>query len=114
MTDKARQPQLWNIPEIVNNQINPWNELLTIDPMTFGIYTLPAGGKDSQTPHNEDEVYYVIAGKSKMEIGDDIRDIAEGDLIFIPKQVHHRYIEIEEDLTLLAFIAPAYKSTHPD
>jgi len=111
MTEKAIKPQLWNIPDIASDQTQPWNQLLSIAPMTFGVYILPAGGNDTQTPHNEDEVYYVVAGKSKMEIGDEVRNVDKGDLIFVPKQVRHRYIDIEEDLTLVAFIAPAYKST---
>lgn len=28
--------------------------------MSMGLYVLPAGGTDPQSPHTEDEVYYVV------------------------------------------------------
>ena len=36
-----------------------WMEFLRVPALSMGIYVLPAGGEDPQTPHTEDEVYYV-------------------------------------------------------
>src|SRR5262245_14077686 len=35
-------------------------EFLSVPDLSAGIYELPAGGVDPQSPHAEDELYYVI------------------------------------------------------
>ncbi len=32
--------------------------------MSAGIYVLPSGGTDPQNPHKEDELYYVVRGRT--------------------------------------------------
>ena len=39
-------------------------EFLKVPDLSMGLYILPAGGTDPQSPHTEDEVYYVgVAGR---------------------------------------------------
>ncbi len=45
------------------------DEFLRVPAMSAGIYVLPAGATDKQTPHQEDEIYYVVRGKAKMRLG---------------------------------------------
>ncbi|MCK7526822.1 MAG: cupin domain-containing protein [Ignavibacteriales bacterium] len=33
--------------------------------MSMGLYVLPTGGGDPQSPHTEDEVYYVVSGRGE-------------------------------------------------
>jgi mannose-6-phosphate isomerase-like protein (cupin superfamily) len=69
------------------------------------MYVLAAGSSDPQSPHEEDEVYYVLSGASKMELGTDIRKVHKGDLIYVPARMPHRFTDIEEDLELLVFFS---------
>ena len=39
-----------------------WREFLRAGIFSAGIYRLSAGETDDQTPHAEDEIYYVLAG----------------------------------------------------
>ena len=82
-------------------------EFLRVPSMSAGLYVLPAGGVDPQKPHAEDEVYYVIRGRSKVRVGDEDRDVEAGSIILVPAQVEHRFHTILEDLTLLVLFAPA-------
>ena len=41
--------------------------------LSTGIYHLPAESVDTQQPHTEDEVYYVIAGKGAIQVADEDR-----------------------------------------
>ena len=41
-------------------------EFLRVPDMSLGLYELPKGGTDPQSPHTEDEVYYVVSGKAKI------------------------------------------------
>jgi mannose-6-phosphate isomerase-like protein (cupin superfamily) len=68
---------------------------------------LPAGAKDPQQPHTEDEVYHVVSGKGRIQVGAEDRAVEAGTVVFVEARVEHRFHSIEEDLTVLVFFAPA-------
>jgi mannose-6-phosphate isomerase-like protein (cupin superfamily) len=78
--------------------------------MSAGIYLLSAGATDKQTPHQEDEIYYVVGGKAKVRLGREERSISQGDVIFVEKNLEHRFFDIAEELVLLVIFAPAETS----
>lgn len=82
-------------------------EFLKVPDLSMGLYVLPAGGTDPQTPHTEDEVYYVVSGKAKILVANENRDVQAGSIVYVAKNVAHRFHSIEEELTLLVFFAPA-------
>jgi len=73
----------------------------------MGIYGLPAGGTDPQSPHTEDEVYYVLNGKAEIRVAGEDRPVQAGSIVYVAKNVDHRFHSVEEDLTVLVFFAPA-------
>ena len=82
-------------------------EFLRVPAMSVGVYTLAAGSSDPQKPHKEDEVYYVVRGRARMQVGSDDRAIREGSVIFVSANLEHRFHDISEELTVLVFFAPA-------
>jgi mannose-6-phosphate isomerase-like protein (cupin superfamily) len=44
----------------------------------------------------EDELFYVIKGKLRMEFRDRVEEIKEGEMIVVPRKVEHRPVAIEE------------------
>jgi mannose-6-phosphate isomerase-like protein (cupin superfamily) len=82
-------------------------EFLRVGSMSAGLYSLPAGGTDPQVPHNEDEAYYVISGRARIEIAGALHPVEAGAVIFVGKKVEHRFVDITEDLELLVLFAPA-------
>jgi|SRR5688500_17972867 mannose-6-phosphate isomerase-like protein (cupin superfamily) len=82
-------------------------EFLKVPDLSMGLYVLPAGGTDPQSPHTEDEVYYVVSGKAKIKVADEDRAIGAGSIVYVAKNVEHRFHSIEEELTILVFFAPA-------
>jgi mannose-6-phosphate isomerase-like protein (cupin superfamily) len=82
-------------------------EFLKVPDLSMGLYVLPAGGTDPQSPHTEDEVYYVVSGKAKIKVADEDRTVQAGSIVYVSKNVEHRFHSIEEDLTALVFFAPA-------
>ena len=50
---------------------------------------------------NEDELFLVIKGSLKMDYGDKIADVKEGEFIIIPKGTKHRPIADDETHVLL-------------
>lgn len=76
--------------------------------LSFGTYRIPAGGDDPQSPHTEDEIYVVTAGRARFT-GDDTGtvDVGPGTVIFVPAGEGHRFSHITEDLVTLVFFGPA-------
>ena len=88
----------------------PWAELLRVPDLSVGLYVLPAGGVDGQQPHTEDEVYVVLAGRSRFTAGGESRDAGPGDVIFVPARVPHRFHDISEELRAVVVFGPAEDS----
>ncbi|MBZ5665742.1 MAG: cupin domain-containing protein [Acidobacteriia bacterium] len=82
-------------------------EFLRVPAMSAGVYVLPKGGTDLQKPHREDEMYYVVRGRARMQIGSDHAEVRVGSVIFVEAELEHRFYDIEEELEVLVFFAPA-------
>jgi len=82
-------------------------EFLRVPTMSAGVYTLSAGGVDPQRPHSEDEMYYVVRGRARMRVGAEDRIVNAGSVIFVAAEVEHRFYDLEEELVVLVFFAPA-------
>lgn len=84
-----------------------YREFLRVPMMSAGMYMLPAGAIDTQSPHNEDELYYVVGGHAQVTVGGEERTVSVGSLIFVPAKTEHRFHDILEDLSVLVLFAPA-------
>ncbi|HXO08109.1 MAG TPA: cupin domain-containing protein [Solirubrobacteraceae bacterium] len=85
-----------------------WSETLRVPAMSVGVYLLSADATDDQTPHDEDEIYYVVRGRAVLRIGSSSRAVVPGDCIFVAAGATHRFEDITDDLELLVVFAPAY------
>lgn len=81
-------------------------EFLRKPTMSCGLYRLPRGGTDSQSPHTEDEVYYIVRGRARIRVGTEDRAVRPGTIVFVPARVEHRFYNIAQALTALVFFAP--------
>ena len=82
-------------------------EFLKVPDLSMGLYVLPAGGTDPQSPHTEDEVYYVVSGRAKILVAEENRDVQAGSIVYVAKNIAHRFHSVEEELTVIVFFAPA-------
>ena len=85
-------------------------EFLRIPAMSAGVYVLAAGSTDPQTPHKEDEMYYVVRGQARMRVGTEDQAISAGSVIFVAANLEHHFHDITEELVVLVFFAPAESS----
>jgi len=83
----------------------PYHEFLRVPSLSCGIYALAAGSKDLQSPHDEDEVYYVMSGRARIRIQDEERVVGPGSILYVGATSEHSFVEIEKDMTLLVFFA---------
>jgi mannose-6-phosphate isomerase-like protein (cupin superfamily) len=82
-------------------------EFLRVPSLSAGLYTLPADAVDTQEPHTEDEIYYVISGRASIVVNQESRPVEAGSLVFVKANVEHRFHTITEDLRVLVIFAPA-------
>jgi mannose-6-phosphate isomerase-like protein (cupin superfamily) len=102
--------QTFELTEVVTQQKDSdklYLEFLKVPDLSMGLYVLPTGGLDPQSPHTEDEVYYILSGRAKIQVGDEDRDVQAGSIIYVAKNVEHRFHSIEEELKVIVFFAPA-------
>lgn len=87
----------------------PYLQFLNEGTMSLGLYVLTAGSADTQSPHQEDEIYYVVSGRGAIDVAGDRQPVRPGSIVFVAKEVEHRFVDIEEDLSLLVFFAPEHR-----
>lgn len=85
----------------------PFHEFARSHDLSVGLYVLPAGGVDHQTPHTEDEVYVVISGTGRITVGAEDRAVGPGTVIFVPADVAHRFHDISDELVVIVAFGPA-------
>jgi quercetin dioxygenase-like cupin family protein len=84
-----------------------YHEFFSVPDLSGGLYVLDEGATDPQSPHTEDELYVVMAGKAKVVVDGEVRPIVEGSVIFVAAHAVHRFVDIEERLVLLVVFGPA-------
>jgi mannose-6-phosphate isomerase-like protein (cupin superfamily) len=84
-----------------------YREFLRRPSMSLGLYVLEADADDPQTPHAEDEVYYVISGQATVRVDGCDGAVSPGSVVFVGAGVEHRFHSISERLELLVVFAPA-------
>lgn len=64
-----------------------------------------------QQPHSHDpqQVYVIVRGRGRMHVEGDERDVAEGDLVFIPPRATHAVSNTGQDtLTYVSAATPSF------
>jgi len=89
---------------------NDYIEQFRSTDLSFGTYLIPASGVDNQSPHTEDEIYIVTAGRARIVTPSGTADVGPGSVIFVPALEEHRFVDIAEDLALLVIFGPPYRS----
>lgn len=84
-----------------------YHEFLSVPDLSGGLYVLEAGATDPQSPHTEDELYVVMAGRSRIEVGGEIAPVGPGSVVFVAASVPHHFVDIEERLVILVAFGPA-------
>jgi len=108
--------QVYELSQLISQRTDSnkaYLEFLKVPDLSMGLYVLPAGGTDLQSPHTEDEVYYVVSGKAQIKVADEDRAVQAGSIVYVAKNVEHRFYSIEEELTVIVFFAPAEYSNRP-
>lgn len=102
--------EIFNLTELSDQRDQegkPYLEFIRKTSLSVGLYELVEGAEDQQTPHTEDEVYFVVSGKAQFVCEGISSPVESGSVIFVRKGDDHRFHSITEDLSILVFFAPA-------
>ena len=74
---------------------------------TMSVEVFAPRGVDLQTPHTQDELYFVQRGTGEIVINGQRFDAAAGDAFFVAAHVEHRFETFSEDfVTWVVFYGP--------
>ena len=105
MQDNEKLYDLKNLLSNINNQEGEYFfNFLSKKSMDVGVIKLLKGQEDTQEPHSADEIYYVIKGDGTITINKEKYDIYDGKIIYIPKNVPHRFSAQTDELIVLYII----------
>ena len=105
-----RQQNFFDIAQLESSRkksAKSYLEFLRVSSLSAGVYVLAAGSTDTQKPHREDEMYYVVRGRARMRIGGEEQAVGAGSIIFVAANVQHSFYEIAEELVVVVFFALA-------
>jgi len=74
---------------------------------------LPPGGATTRHYHpRTEEIYYLLEGSGRMELGDELRDVGPGDAVAIPPGRVHQIVNTGDGtLKFLCCCVPAYEDS---
>ena len=88
---------------------DPWLEFFRVPDLSLGLYVLAAGSEDLQSPHGQDEIYFVVSGTATFRVEGVDTPATPGAILYVAAEADHKFHTVEEELTLLVFFAPAYE-----
>ena len=71
--------------------------------LAVGVLVLKSGEEDTQEPHDNDEVYYVISGDGFLKIKDKDYKVSKDKVFFVAKDVEHYFHGNKKELKVLYF-----------
>lgn len=91
------------IEKIRKNPSQYFHTFINRENLAGGVLVLKPGQEDTQTPHESDELYYVISGNGFLKINKRDYPVSQGQVFFVQKNIEHYFFGNTEELTALYF-----------
>lgn len=92
-----------SIEKIRKNNSDYFHTFINLQSLAMGVLVLQPGEEDTQTPHESDEMYYIVKGDGSLRIGNKDHQVKEGLAFFVEKQVEHYFHSNTKELVVLYF-----------
>ncbi len=83
---------IFNVDVLIKKSLTSgdnYHEFLRSDHLSVGIYTLSIGQIDPQSPHSEDEVYFIRSGQGRIRVAGESRAVEAGSIVYVPALATH-------------------------
>lgn len=87
-----------------------YHEFFRANRLSVGLYVLEAGAPDPQSPHTEDEIYYIVSGSATVQVDGEDRLVSAGSVIYVDAHIDHRFHSVTEELKVIVVFAPPRRS----
>ena len=91
------------IDEIKKNKSDYFHTFINRENLATGVLVLEPGEEDTQTPHESDEVYYIIKGDGFLKINKKNYPVSEGKIFYVSKNTEHNFFGNSKELVVLYF-----------
>jgi mannose-6-phosphate isomerase-like protein (cupin superfamily) len=89
--------------EKIKNNNSYFDTFINKSSLAAGVLVLKPGEEDTQTPHDSDEVYFVMSGNGYLKIKDKDYKVSKDKLFFVAKDVKHYFHGNTKELKVLYF-----------
>ena len=90
-----------------------FSHFFATETLSLTVASWPAGSTDDQTPHAEDEVYFLAAGRGVISVAGAERPVGPGAVVYVAAGVEHHFHSITENLHVLVFWSPPRAAARP-
>ena len=104
MKEKAQSFELDDMLAAIGND-DYFNDFLRVRHLEAGVLRLRPGEEDTQTPHDSDELYYVVQGSGYLEVGSERKAVKKGSIVFVPAKMPHHFYGNKNLLVVLYMFA---------
>ena len=80
-----------------------FHTIINLQSLAAGVLVLQPGEKDTQEPHESDEVYYVIKGNGFLKIKNKDYLVSPNKMYFVGKEIEHYFHGNTKELVVLYF-----------
>ena len=80
-----------------------FHTFLNKESLAVGVLFLRPGEKDTQEPHESDEIYYILNGNGFLHINKKSYPVKNGQIYFVAKNVLHYFYGNTKNLSVLYF-----------
>jgi mannose-6-phosphate isomerase-like protein (cupin superfamily) len=111
MTSRApADPLVTDLPALLAQQAGAsYRQFLTVPALSVGLFAVDAGHRDTQQPHEQDEVYVVLSGAAVLDVAGVRTSISTGSVAYVPAGAPHRFEDITDDLRVVVVFSPPYE-----
>ena len=89
--------------EKINNQETYFHTFINRKSLAVGLLVLQPGQKDTQEPHENDEVYFIIKGDGFLKINKKDYSVSKDKMYFVAKNTEHFFHDNKTELVVLYF-----------
>nr|WP_294805678.1 cupin domain-containing protein [uncultured Nitrososphaera sp.] len=82
-----------------------WVDFIKVRHLEAGVLRLFPGEEDTQTPHDADELYFVVEGSGFLSMGKENMPIKKGSVLFVPAHMPHQFYGNRDTLVVLYVFA---------
>lgn len=91
------------IENLRKDKNNYFHTFINRETLAAGILVLQPGEEDTQSPHDFDEIYYVLKGDGFLKINKKDYPVSAGKAFFVQKDIEHYFFGNKKELIVFYF-----------